>query len=105
LDEIYDLVDHYHSKFGIQAIVLPVMKVDGEVLDSNRNRLIAEDLIKSMLHTYQNFSQDESAVTIGITFQDMYPRGENWQFCFGWRTPRFARRGCLYGTDEPSLSR
>jgi predicted Zn-dependent protease len=87
-DEIYDLVEHYRAKFGIQAVVLPLMKVDDDVLDSARNQLIAEDLIQSMVHNYRNIAQDESAVLIGITSQDMYPRGENWQFCFGWRTPR-----------------
>jgi predicted Zn-dependent protease len=64
------------------------MKVDDDVLDARRNQLIAENLIQSMVHNYRNIAQDESAVLIGVTSQDMYPRGEDWQFCFGWRTPR-----------------
>lgn len=89
MDEIYDLVEYYRIKLGIHVVVLPVMKVSDDVLDATRNQIIAEDLIESMIHTYRNFAQDESAVLIGVTGQDMYPRGENWQFCFGWRTAKF----------------
>jgi predicted Zn-dependent protease len=49
--------------------------------------LIAEDVIQSMLRHYPEYAEDKSAVLIGITGQDMYPRGANWRFCFGWRIP------------------
>jgi predicted Zn-dependent protease len=63
------------------------MKVEDATFDSSRNQMIG-DLIQSMLRAYPNVASDESAVIIGITDQDMYPRGEDWKFCFGWRTPK-----------------
>jgi predicted Zn-dependent protease len=108
-DQIYDLVEHYRAKFGIQATVLPAMKVDDDVLDTKRNQLVAEDLIQSMLRNYRNIAQDQSAVLIGITAQDMYPRGADWQFCFGWRTPKYraavvsTARMDLHYPDEPGF--
>lgn len=88
MDQIYDLVEHYQTKFHIHVQVLPKMDVSEAIFDSSRNQLIAEDLIQDMLRKYPNVARDESAVIIGITGQDMYPRGEDWQFCFGWRTPK-----------------
>jgi len=85
--EIDDLVLHYREKFGIKAHVLPPMTTDASEIDAGREQLIAEDVIQSMLRHYPEYAEDKSAVLIGITGQDMYPRGANWRFCFGWRIP------------------
>jgi len=101
MDQIYDLVEHYQTKFNVHVQVLPKMDVGEPIFDSGRNQFIAEDLIQSMLRSYPNVARDESAVIIGITGQDMYPRGEDWQFCFGWRTPKL--RAAVVSTARMDL--
>jgi predicted Zn-dependent protease len=83
--EIRSLVEHYREKFGVEVQVLPPMTPDASDVDSNRGQLIAENLIQSMQRLYPDYVNNKSAVLIGITSQDMYPKGEDWQFCFGWR--------------------
>ncbi len=87
ISQINDLVGHYREKFQLEIQVLSPMAPDDGDLDSNRQQLIAENVIQSMLRRYPQYARDKSAVLIGITGQDMYPRGEDWRFCFGWRIP------------------
>lgn len=83
--EINDLVSHYREKFGITVEVLPAMHLDETTIDSQRQQLIAENVAYSMLRGYSDYRMNPGDVLIGITGQDMYPRSEGWQFCFGWR--------------------
>jgi len=83
--EISKLIAHYQEKFGIEARILPSIAPSANDMDENRQQFIAESLIQTMTRDYANLATDGSSVLIGITGQDMYPRGEGWQFCFGWR--------------------
>ncbi len=85
MPEINALVDHYREKFGITVHVLEPMTLDASDVNMNRRQLVAENVIQSMLRNYPKYASNKSAILIGITAYDMYPRGENWQFCFGWR--------------------
>lgn len=85
--QISDLVAHYKAKFNIQIVVLAPMAVSKNDIDLNRRQLIAEEVIESLRRSYADRLKSNSAVLIGITSHDMYPRGEDWQFCFGWRDP------------------
>jgi len=84
-DEINALVSHYQEKFRMAIKVLPRMKLDESDYDTSRGQVIAENLLKSMSRAYPEYSDNWATVLIGITGQDMYPLGEPWQFCFGWR--------------------
>ncbi len=83
--EINILIAHYHEKFAIEARVLPPIAPSANDVDQNRQQLIAESVIQTMLRSYRDYATDGSSVLIGITRQDMYPRGADWRFCFGWR--------------------
>lgn len=85
--EISDLMGHYKAKFNIQSVALSPMAVPKNDIDLNRRQLIAEEVIESLRRAYSDRLQSNSAILIGITNHDMYPRGEDWQFCFGWRDP------------------
>jgi len=100
-DQIDDLVDYYRDRFGLHILVLPPMTTDPEVFNSSRNQLIAENVLDSMLRKKPTYARDESAVLIGITTQDMYPREENWQFCFGWRVP--GKRAAVVSTARMDI--
>jgi predicted Zn-dependent protease len=82
--EINALVGHYREKFGIESQVLPPIALQPADLDVARHQLIAENVIDSMLRDLPQYA-NTSAVLIGITRQDMFLRGMNWQFCFGAR--------------------
>jgi len=84
-DEINALVGHYQEKFGMAIKVLPRMKLDDSDYDTSRGQVIAENLLQSMGRAYPEYTNNWATVLIGITGQDMYPLGEPWQFCFGWR--------------------
>ena len=85
LAEIEQLVSDYREKFGIEIKVLPVLRPQESDIDSTRQQLIVENLITSMLHAHPEYAGNASAILIGITAQDIYPRELNWQFTFGWR--------------------
>jgi hypothetical protein len=38
-----------------------------------------------MHKTYSRYIENNSSILIGITSDDMYPLGQDWRFCFGWR--------------------
>ncbi len=61
------------------------MPLDQADLDVNRGQLIAEKLVESVRRAHPEYAGNRSVILIGITQEDMYPRSENWQFCFGWR--------------------
>jgi predicted Zn-dependent protease len=106
--EISALVVHYREKFGIESQVLPPMALQPVDVDVARRQVIAENVIDSMLRALPQYA-NTSAVLIGITRQDMFLRGVNWQFCFGSRRPdkrigviSTARMGLHYPGEPPT---
>jgi predicted Zn-dependent protease len=85
ISEIQDLVAHYHQKFGLKSKVLPTFVPTASDRNTDRRQLIAEALSASIHTAYADSLQNNSAILIGITTEDIYPLGEDWQFCFGWR--------------------
>ena len=84
-DEILDLARHYHEKFGIQADILPGIKPGSRDVDGVRQQLIAENLVQTLLENYSDFRANQGDVLIGVTGDDIYPKSQDWEFCFGWR--------------------
>ncbi len=85
--EIDGLVAHYWKKFGLESTVLPALTPGTSQVNPNRHQLIAENVLESMHKTYSRYVENNSSILIGITSDDMYPLGQDWQFCFGWREP------------------
>jgi predicted Zn-dependent protease len=82
---IEELVGYYKEKFGIEIKVLPALRIVPGDIDESRQQLIAENLITSMLGSHPEYAGNSSAILIGITAYDIYPRQYGWRFVFGWR--------------------
>ncbi len=95
------LVVHYRQKFGLESTVLPALTPGTSEVNPNRQQLIAENVMESMHKTYSRFVENNSSILIGITSDDMYPLGQNWQFCFGWRKPEI--RSAVVSTARMNL--
>jgi predicted Zn-dependent protease len=85
--EIEGLVAHYQQKFGLESTVLPALTPKSSDVDPRRRQLIAENVLDSLHKEYSQYVGNNSSILIGITADDMYPLGQDWQFCFGWRLP------------------
>ena|SRR5258708_2155732 len=83
--DIDGLVDHYRQKFGLKITKLPTLTPNSSEIDLNRHQLIAENVLDSMHKKYSRYLENNSSILIGVTSDDMYPLGQNWRFCFGWR--------------------
>lgn len=99
--EINDLVAHYQQKFGLKSTILPALEPGPSEVNPNRHQLIAENVLALMQKTYFQYVKNNSSILIGITADDMYPLGEDWQFCFGWREPEI--RGAVVSTARMNL--
>src|ERR1700687_43983 len=83
--EMNELVVHYQQKLNLSSVILSPMTISPGDFDPSRKQLVAENILQSLQRDYSSYLKNNSAILIGITDDDMYPRGENWQFCFGWR--------------------
>jgi predicted Zn-dependent protease len=99
--EINSLVEHYQQKFGLTSTVLPMLVPGPDDFNRERHQLIAERMLATMYEQYSDKLEGNSAILIGITSEDMYPLGENWQFCFGWRMPNM--RAAVVSTARMDL--
>jgi predicted Zn-dependent protease len=99
--EIDALVTYYHQKFGIEIHVLPQIAPRPNDLDPQREQLIAENVIQTMLRMYPKYANDRTSILIGITGEDIYPLGAGWRFCFGWRIPE--SRSAIVSTARMNL--
>jgi predicted Zn-dependent protease len=85
ITQINDLVMHYQQKFDLKSEVLPGIVTSASIFDFNRQQLVAEDVIEGLKGHYSKYLRNDSTILIGVTNEDMYPRGQDWEFCFGWR--------------------
>lgn len=99
--EIDDLVAHYQQKFGLKSTVLPALIPGPYEVSPTRHQLIAENVLAFMRKTYFQYVKNNSSILIGITSDDMYPLGQDWQFCFGWRQPEI--RSAVVSTARMNL--
>ncbi len=83
--DIDGLVGHYRQKFGLESTILPALLPVASDVNPDRHQLIAENVLDSMHKTYSRYIENNLSVLIGITSDDMYPLGQDWRFCFGWR--------------------
>ena len=99
--EINALVGHYREKFGIEIGILPTLALSSSDVDTGRQQLIAENLVESMRRAHAEYVGNNSVILVGITRQDIYPKGQNFQFCFGWRV--LASRAAVVSTARMDL--
>jgi YD repeat-containing protein len=68
------LPQYYREKYGLSVEILAPLTLDSSVRDAESGRLIAEELEELMKRRLPHLTNDESAVLIGITDEDMYIR-------------------------------
>lgn len=91
IPSMMELQSYYRKKFGLTVESLPLLQLDGAVVDQNRRQLIAEELIALMRRGFRKQANEPGAIIIGITPYDMYIREKTWQFAFSLRQAgRFA---------------
>ena len=76
---------YYNAKFGLEAVVLPPIPLDGSVWNAHRHQLIAEKLIAHMKSALPEQANDASAILIGVTPEDMYIQSFDWRYAINWR--------------------
>jgi predicted Zn-dependent protease len=86
--DIDGLVRHYRQKFGLDSTILPALMPGSSDVNPDRHQLIAENPLESMHKICSRYIDNNLSVLIGITSDDMYPHGQDWRFCFGWRQTR-----------------
>ncbi len=79
------LIAFYKNHYGLSLHVLPSIAIPLWARDEPRQQVVAEELITAMNDRYSNLADDASSFLIGITDQDMYIAGLDWNFAFNMR--------------------
>ncbi len=109
-DQMHELENYCHRKFGLQVPILRTIDVSARDLDGDRGQLVAEKLVTEMRSAFPELAAEPNAIMIGLTSQDMYIAAKDWRFAFGWRdadTPTAVvstARMNLHYSDEPFWS-
>jgi predicted Zn-dependent protease len=82
---VSELADYYKQKFNLKVSLLPTIELGDRVIDQNRRQVIAEELIEVIKQKHEHLAANSRAIIIGLTSNDMYIRGVNWQFAFSFR--------------------
>jgi len=72
-DQMQQLADYYHRRFGLEILTLKSMAVPATAEDEDRRQLVAEKLIDDLRSTFPELAADPKAILIGFTSLDMYP--------------------------------
>jgi predicted Zn-dependent protease len=81
------LTAHYQERFGITIGVLPDLRIAPDLVDADRQQLIAEEAISRLRTTHQAVESDPGALLIGLTEEDLAVRSiPEWRFAFALRT-------------------
>ena len=79
------LAAHYRMKYGLTIEVSSVLRAPDSAYDSERNQLIAEEVVAHVRRQIGLGSQEQPRVMILLTEQDIYIRGYNWRYAFSYR--------------------
>jgi predicted Zn-dependent protease len=82
---VSELADYYKQKFNLRVSLLPAIELEARAIDENRRQVIAEELIEVIKQKHEHLAANSRAIIIGLTSNDMYIRGVNWQFAFSFR--------------------
>ena len=72
-------------KYGLTIEVSSVLRAPDSAYDSERNQLIAEEVVAHVRRQIGLGSQEQPRVMILLTEQDIYIRGYNWRYAFSYR--------------------
>ncbi len=83
--KLRELADYFQHKYAIKIETKSNMQIPANAYDPNRKQLIAEEIATSLIDTYRKPNNESSTILIGITSRDMYIRGMDWRYAFGYR--------------------
>jgi predicted Zn-dependent protease len=83
------LVSHYLEKFRINVVVLPSIAVPNGAFDSDRQQVIAEQMIDGLRRGH-GVAADPNAVVIGLTTEDTYIASSTGTYTYGLRQDHLA---------------
>jgi predicted Zn-dependent protease len=84
-ESLQPLVRYYREKYNLEIVALTGISVDAASRDQSRQQLMAERLASGIRNSVPAAAQDQKAILIGFTSEDIYPASKGWQFAFGWR--------------------
>jgi hypothetical protein len=84
-DLLPELVNYYEQVLGLNAAVTGGLPFEPTMRDSQREQLIAEELLIAMGRGFRGWARNPRALFIGITGSDMYTTDKNWRFAFAVR--------------------
>ena len=82
---LQELISYYNHALGLKIELLSPIPLEQSVRDEQRMQLIAEEVINLMRRRLPKLANDPSAILLGITEEDMYIRGYDWDFAVNWR--------------------
>ena len=85
VEQLQNLAQYYHEKYGIEITIVNSVPVDPICRDASRQQLMAESLAASLRRSIPEHGGEPGSILIGFTAEDIYPTTRNWQFAFGWR--------------------
>jgi len=81
---VHALPDHYRATLGLNVELLAPLPLERSAYDPARRQMVAEELIRAMKEGLPQLAADPSAFLIGITQEDMYVRGRDWNFAYNY---------------------
>ncbi len=76
---------YFRTHTRLNIAVLPMVPVSPEMLDSQRNQLVAEKVITAVLGSLPKITMNPRAVVIGITPMDLFTLEQNWKYIYAKR--------------------
>jgi hypothetical protein len=64
-DQMQQLANYYHRRFGLEIPILKTIAVPTSAMDSNREQLVAEKLVTDMRNAFPELAADPQAILIG----------------------------------------
>jgi len=88
---VAQLVANIRKRYGLELHLLPAVPPPAWAKNLARNQFAAEDLLTAIKIAYPKLAADPGAILIGLTEEDMYISGLEWNYAFSFRDEeRFA---------------
>ena len=84
-DKVQGLRLYYRQKYGLSIETLARLPLDASAVNSERQQLVAEEVVALMKRAHPELVADPRALMIGLTNDDMYIRRYDWLFTYSWR--------------------
>ena len=77
-----ELPEFYRKQYDLSVELLEPVALEPKARNRTRGQLIFEELIELVHRRLPDLASDKSAFLIGVTDEDMYIRGVNWNFAY-----------------------